>query len=326
MITIEDIAKEAGVSITTVSRVLNNRGYVAESTRKSVLRAAKKLGRSLGPDFERKRVLLAYASSGQALVESIMAAAQDFNFSLLHKIVASGPLLAEDIAFDGDFDGLILIDGVIDRAELAKLRARVPVVECRNYNDIDREVSVVVDDMAMGYRLTRHLIDTGKTRIATIEFDEPLKSRHHILERMRGYRAALSEAGLSPAGSYFKGFDCDVDAFLAALRRDAGREWDAIIYLEPFDELIELRRLLAEDGHDVPRDIALAAFGDSPVLERGGITATDQPFDAMAQAALFVLDGLINERLTVTESTQLRLEPILSVRDSTEPTPDSNKK
>lgn len=317
MITIKDIAKEAGVSITTVSRVLNNRGYAAESTRKTVLKAARKLGWSLDPDFDRKRVLVAYASSGQGLIEPIITAAESFNFSLLHKIVPSNSLKAEDVAFDGDFDGIILIDGVIDFAELSKLREQTPVVECRNYNNVDREVSVMVDDVAMGYRLTRHLLDTGKTRIATLRFDEPLNSRPHILERMQGYRAALSEAGLSPAKIYHMGFG-DNPGLLPEICRDAGEKWDAIIYLEPFDELIELQRLLQKDGHSIPDSIALAAFGDSSILERGGITATSQPFEAMAQTALFMLDGLMNERLTVTESILLRLQPILSIRNSTE--------
>ena len=318
MITIEDIAKEAGVSIATVSRVLNNRGYVAEATRSAVLKAAKKLGRSLDPEFDRKRVLVAYVPSGQRLIEPIMAAAENFNLSPLYKIVSSASLKAEDVAFDGDFDGVILIDGVISREELTKLRQRMPVVECRNYNDVDREVSVMVDDVAMGYRLTRHLIETGKTRIATVRLNESISSRPHVLERMQGYRAALAEDGLVPAKTYYRNLDDENEDIIGELRRDAGREWDALIYPEPFEEIVELQRLLRGDGHDVPGDIGLAALGDSEALERSSITATRQPIEAIAQASLFMLDSLMNERLTVTESMQLRLQPTLSVRGSTE--------
>lgn len=316
MITTKDIAKEAGVSIATVSRVLNSRGYVAEATRESVLKAAKKLGRSVSPDMERKRVLVAYVPSGQGLIEPIMAAAEEFNLSLLYKIVPVSSLTAEHVAFDGDFDGVLLIDSVIDQKELAKLRKRVPIVGCRNYDDIDREVSVMVDDIAMGYRLTRHLVETGKTRIAAVQLGEEVSSRPHAVERRRGYRAALAESGLVPGKVYSRGFAGDPGELLETLRRDAGKEWDALIYPEPFDELAELQRLLREDGHDLPDSIALASFGDSPVLERAGITAIRQPVEAIARASLFMLDSLMNERLTVDESMQLRLQPKLIVRGS----------
>ncbi len=319
MTTIEDIAKEAGVSIATVSRVLNGRGYVAEATRAAVLRAASKLGRSVDPEFLRKRILVACVPSGHALVEPIMKAAEGYNLSPLYKIVSSASLRADDVAFDGDFDGVLLIDGVISRAELEKLRARVPVVECRNYNDVEREVSVMVDDVAMGYRLTKHLTDTGKTRVATVLLNGGISSRPHVVERMQGYRAALAEAGLSPAVSYRRDFPGGADGFLPLLRRDAGREWDALIYPEPMDELAELLRLLRADGLDVPGNVALASFGDSPALERAGITATRQPLEAIAGASLFMLDGLMSGRLEVAESMQLRLRPELSIRGSSQP-------
>ena len=318
MITIEDIAKESGVSIATVSRVLNSRGYVAESTREIVLKAAKKLGRSISPDMERKRVLVAYVSSGQGLIEPIMAAAEEYNLSLLYKIVPPASLTAEHVAFDGDFDGMILIDSVIDREELSKLRKRMPVVECRNYNDVDREVSVMVDDVAMGYRLTRHLIETGKTRIATVQMNKEVRSRPHAVERARGYRAALTEAGLLPAKTYYLEAKKDRQTLPEILRNEAGKEWDALIYPEPLEELVDLQQFLRKDGHSVPNTIALAAFGDSPVLESGGISVVCQPIEAIVRASLFMLDSLMNDRLTVTESMQLRLQPKLIVRGSTQ--------
>ena len=314
MVTVKDIAKEAGVSIATVSRVLGSRGYVAETTREAVLKAAKRLGRSVSPDMERKHVLVASVPSGQGLIEPIMAAAEDFNLSLLYKIVPVSSLTAEHVAFDGDFDGVLLIDSVIDREELNKLRKRMPIVECRNYNNIDREVSVMVDDVAMGYRLARHLLERGKTRIATVKLNEKISSRPHVVERMQGYRAALAEAGLVPAKTYRRPMESDPQAFLETLRREAGKEWDALIYPEPFEELAELQRLLREDKQDA----ALACFGDSPALERAGITAMCQPTEAIARASLFMLDSLLDERLTVEESIQLRLQPRLVVRGSTE--------
>ena len=314
MVTVKEIAKEAGVSIATVSRVLGSRGYVAETTREAVLKAAKKLGRSISPDMERKHVLVAYVPSGQGLIEPIMAAAEEFNLSLLYKIVPVSSLTAEHVAFDGDFDGVLLIDGVIARDELTKLRKRLPIVECRNYNNIDREVSVMVDDVAMGSRLTRHLIETGKSRIAMVQLGETISSRPHAVERMQGYRAALAEVGVAPGKQYSRAFGEDAGELLELLRQDAGKEWDALIYPEPFEELAELQRLLREDKQDA----ALACFGDSPALERAGITAMRQPTEAIARASLFMLDSLMDERLTVEESMQLRLQPRLVVRGSTE--------
>ena len=314
MVKIEDIAKAAGVSTATVSRVLNNTAKVAPETRDAVLQASRRLGRALDPEITRKRVLVICIPSGQELTEPLMQAAEDFNISLLFKVVYPSSLTAAEVAADGSFDGVLLIDSVVSQREMTRLQEQFPVVECRNYNSLDREVSALVDDFAIGYDLTMHLIGTGKTRVAFSHLHEGIRHLPHSKERDRGYLAALGERHLEPAAEY----NLDQDGAKDAMLKDAGEKWDALIFPEPIAQIGDFRQALIAAGHDIPNHVAIASLGDGLYTQAAGVSAMRQPLEAIARGSLFLLDSLMNERLSVKESMQLRFKPALMVRDSTE--------
>lgn len=325
MIRNEEIAKVAGVSAVTVSRVLNNVPGVAAATREAVLKAAKELGKSIAPEITRKKVLVISLFSGLELNESLIRAAEEYNVSLLFKNVYQKDLTLEtvlrDSTVDGDFDGAILVDCHIGAEELAPLLQKMPVVQCRNYNGLEREVSVLMDDIAGADLLTTHLIETGKKRIAFAHLNEYTKNRPHGRERMSGCAAALARNGLTLAAEYtlneWEADDNEKTDVWDRIRADAGTSWDALILPEPVKELAALHSSLEKQGKKVPEEIAFACLGDSPVTQFAGITAIVQPLSGIARNALFLLTGLMENRLRAEESIQLRLQPQLAVRGST---------
>ena len=318
MIKIEDIAKLAGVSTATVSRVLNNVGNVAPATREAVLNASRQLGRALDPEITRKRVLIIHTPSAHAMVESFMHCADTYNISPLYKAVDRFAMKADAIDFDGDFDGIIVIDGVVETEELEAMKSNAPVVQCRNYCGADNECAVLVDDVMMGKMLTQHLIDNGKKRIAFVSINEFMAARPHHIERLQGYHAALSMAGLTPAAFY----ELEAEDVLEQMRADAGNKWDAIIFPEPLIPLLDLHQMLQQDGFRIGEDIALASFDDNEYIQRLGITGTRQPEDALANGTLFMLNSLMEQRLQLNNAMYLRYKPELLIRSSTTGQPE----
>jgi len=318
MIKIEDIAKLAGVSTATVSRVLNNVGNVAPATREAVLNASRQLGRALDPEITRKRVLIIHTPSAHAMVEAFMHCADTYNISLLFKAVHRHAFRAGDIDFDGDFDGVIVVDSVVEKDELQSLQQTTSVVQCRNYCGAEKECAVLVDDVMMGQMLTQHLIDTGKKRVAFVSMDPYMATRPHHIERTRGFHAALSMAGLTPAAYY----DLVADGVLDQMRADAGDKWDAIIFPEPIIPLLDLHQMLQQDGFRIGEDISLASFNDNEYIQRLGITGTRQPEDALANGTLFMLNSLMEQRLQLDKAMYLRYKPELLIRSSTTGQPE----
>ena len=317
MITNEEIAKEAGVSTATVSRVLNHLPGVAQATKEAVLAACERLGRPISREVVRRKVLVISVPSGVSFIEPLVQAATVYPMSLLFRNVHPGDLtvenIAEDITLDGPFDGAVLVDCEVEKEVMAELQKHMPVVECRNYNSFEPEASVLVDDFQLGKKLTEHLLENGKKRIAYVIFSEKMQNRPHGIERLDGFHAALMRAGCTPAAFYHLEEEDSWERMMA----DAGTVFDAIIFPEPFNSILPFARALQDRGFRIPEDLQIAACGDSQTMELGGITVMRQPLFAIAGGALFLLDSMMNGRLNLQESMQIRYQPELIVRDST---------
>lgn len=313
MVRNEEIAKLAGVSAVTVSRVLNNAPGVAAVTREAVIDAAKKLGRSLIPDITRKQVLVISVFSGLDLVEPLIRVSEGYNISLLFKnIYQSG--LAEIIQqLEGNYDGALLVDCDVTQEEIEPLLERMPIVQCRNYNGLSSEISVLMDDTAAGDMLTSHLIETGKKRIAVAHLNEYLSARPHGRERLNGIHAALARHQMPLVSEY----NLEHPGVWEQIKKDARKCWDALILPAPIKELPTLRYSWESEGISFPDDLGIAVLEDGPAAQLSEVTAIAQPFLGIARNALFLLSSLMERRLTVEESIQMRLAPQLLIRSST---------
>lgn len=206
-VTIRDVARRAGVSISTVSRVLNDTCPVREDKRRLVLDAAQALGYTPNPaalSLLNKRtgglgVLLPFVSGEffSDLLSGLDQAAQDEGMFLVvstsHR--HSGEFQKAIQVLDKRVDGLIVMAPELDATGAALiLKTNRPVVLINTYADGLSADVFNFDNYAGARAVTQHFLDAGHRRLALIH--GPLLSRD-VQERARGFHAALSDAGVA---------------------------------------------------------------------------------------------------------------------------------
>jgi LacI family transcriptional regulator len=328
MVTIRDVAKHAGVSVATVSRVINGTGRVREQTRLRVQGSIQALG--FEPDF--------LAQSWRTRVTRTIAAVVSDNTSPHHGIMlreAGAVALAHDYSlilcityFDPEIEDRYLrmlrlrrVDGVLlnnisdCREHIRKFtEAGVPVVLLNRplCDDGPLVDAVVVDSYRGAFDLVEHLIRVGHRRIAMV-YDQGLHE-YHRSNRLRGYRDALCAHGLAyddglvHAGDLHNGRvigDC-----LQATPRPTALF--AAGYATGLAAMTELRGR----GLRIPGDIAFAmyddvrwgAFIDPP------LTLMCNPADQVGRVAMQLLFARLADRSLAPQ--EVKLQPTLVVRQS----------
>lgn len=206
MATIQDIAKEAGVSVATVSRVLNKTNTVTEKTRKKVELAIKELnyqpsmlGRNLRTSESRLMLVLLPSTSNpfySEIVKGIQDTAITNHYNILLCETDSKPE-RENIYFNMVknklADGMISMDPTVNLDKLNELAETHPVIFCSEYEQGGRIPYVSVDSELAAYEAVKHLITSGNEKIALINSDE-----RFLYARLRraGYEHALKEYNL----------------------------------------------------------------------------------------------------------------------------------
>ncbi len=276
MSTIKDVAREAGVSIATVSRVFNNIGPVHENTRQLVCRAANKLkyvpnplGRSLSTKRTDAIGLLLPDLFGEFFSEVLRGSDQTAQRAHYHLLVSSSHNNKEEIRaaltmMRGRVDGLVIMSPDIDAETLTETLPRTLPVVLLNCNvESGGFDSMNVDNFGGAHAMTRHLLEHGYSRIAVIA---GRAQNFDAAERLRGYRAALSDTGvavdqeLCVEGSFDESSGYDAARHLLRLARRP-----RAIFACNDSMAIGALSALREQGIRVPEEIALAGFDDVPV-------------------------------------------------------------
>jgi DNA-binding LacI/PurR family transcriptional regulator len=274
--TLQDVAAVAGVSVRTVSNVINEFPHVSTDTREKVQRAVTDLGYRINPTARNLRrgstgmlglVLPDLAQPYFAeLAEVVLAQARRRGMSVLIERTEGSPQDEADVLL-GDLP--LLTDGlIVSPTRLAPGGARldaldVPVVALteRLYDTgIDH---VTIQDVAAARAATTHLLDRGRRRITALGADDSVPQSTAWL-RERGYRAAHAEAGVpvdealrvrvrswTPEGGFRA-----VHELL-----DQGRQTDAVF---AFNDSLAIGAIaaLSERGLRVPEDVAVVGFDD----------------------------------------------------------------
>jgi DNA-binding LacI/PurR family transcriptional regulator len=307
-----DVARVAGVSRGTVSRVLNGGQGVRDSKVAMVLDAVDALGYSVNMTARQLRkghtgsVAFVISEEHEHLFE-------DPNFGIrvktftrqlealgLHLLIS----IAEDAGEDA-FLGNYLTAGHFDGVLLAMLREGDPLLEL-----LDSEVPLVVlgrppggleksvswaamDDENAAYDATRFLVAQGRKRVGTVT--GPLDDTAG-LDRLKGYRSAMGRA-------YRRGLVAEGDWTLESGRRGAG---ELIERYPDVDGLFVASDLMAagamravrQAGRRVPEDVALVGCDDSPAALTTDPTLTTMrnPFEETAEVAVHLLHDLISGR------------------------------
>jgi DNA-binding LacI/PurR family transcriptional regulator len=325
-----DVAKLAGVSHQTVSRVLNGHPNVREQTRLRVRAAIAELGyrpnsaaRALVTGRTQVIGVIAQSSTlfGPATtLDAITQAAIEHGFTVSVVIIRNFSHQAVTDAVNRHLDqrvaGLAMITPVVIAAEaLSELTIDVPLVTVDG--DPARTSQLVsVDQEAGGYLATRHLLDAGHDTVWHVCGPE---GWYDSMGRIVGWRRALTEAGaeipplLTADWSAAAGYR--VGQMLA-------RMTDVTAVFAANDHLaLGIMRALSERGRQVPRDLSLVGFDDVPEAEfyTPPLTTIRPDFEAVAAASMQMLLAQIGSSEGATARRIIR--PALISRGSVAPPP-----
>lgn len=328
MATMKEVAKLAGVSVATVSRVLNDKPNVSPELRSRVLQAVEKL------NYQRNRVARSLRAKTSLIIGLIISDIQNPFFTSVVRGV-------EDVAYDHGYTLLLCnsdedptkerlyidimlaekVAGVIispvaevDNYSSVLLQAGVPVVAMdRRMRDLEVD-TVVVNNVEGVYQAVGHLIEQGHRRIGFI--GGPTRTTTGR-ERQEGYQKALAEHGLGSEQGLVK---------IGDFKQDSGyqRACELLEMDDPPTAIFTANNLMTlgalnaihEKGLNIPRDMAIVGFDDMPWAP-----SLDPPLTAVAQpthelgctAANLLLQRIADKDREIVE---MKLEPTLIIRDS----------
>lgn len=328
---IHDVAREAQVSISTISRVLNATGPVSEETRQRVLRAAKHLG--YVPNVSARSLKISQSRTIGLLVRSI---ANPFFVPMIHEIkrqlnLRNIPFLVEPVedgqdeltkaaylAADKKLCGVILIGGQYDHTEQQFLQlAGVPCAMLTfTAPGAPRPLysSVIIDDMREASKAVAYLISLGHRDIC---FFAKLPNSENTTgyRRMMGYRAALEAHGLPFRPQLVQ--DCEYTAAsgFAAMRALKMRGIHFTAAFAASDTIATgVAKAVLTSGQRIPEDISIVGFDGIEAAEyyHPSLDTVAQPAVEMASAAL----GLLFEQMQGGQTGHLVFEATLIKRGS----------
>lgn len=281
MVTIKDVAREAGVSVATVSRVYNDSALVKEETRRHVQAVATRLGYS--PNGAARSLITSktntigvllpdlYGEFFSEVIRGIDQTAQRYGYHLL--VASSHDEMSEIEAavrsMRGRVDGLIVMSPDLGAsAAVRRLADRFPVVllNCAVDDDAGAALdAITIANYDGAYAMVRHLVALGHRRVAVITGGE---SNFDALERLRGYRAALEDAGITPTPAWEVPGDFDEGSGHRAARALLGAEPRPTAIFATNDAMaIGALSALREAGVRVPEEMAVAGFDDIPMAK-----------------------------------------------------------
>jgi LacI family transcriptional regulator len=276
-ITIKDVARQAGVSTATVSRVFNDVGPVDEKTRKRVLDVSKELrytpnaaGRSLSTNRTDAIGLLLPDIYGEFFSEVIRGADQTAQQNRYHLLVSSSHNHRDEIeaalkVMSGRVDGLIIMSPQIDAQTLkSNLPLNLPVVLLNCFVDGVSFDSLNIDNFGGARAMVQHLIQHGHQRIAIIKGAE---KNLDAKERLRGYHEALQASRIEPCAAWeIAGNFSEDSGYEATQKILALQPRPTAIFASNDSMAIGALSALREIGVAIPQEIALAGFDDIPIV------------------------------------------------------------
>jgi DNA-binding LacI/PurR family transcriptional regulator len=319
--TIYDVAKHAGVSITTVSRILNDSDKVNSETQKRVLNSIDALG--FVPKAEaRARAMQQYGRIGVITpfltapsfiqrLRGIAGALSPTNFELVIYTVDSTERFQRylsNLPLTGNLDGLVILSLPVSDGEAYRLiEHRLPTVLIEYPHP--RLNCVEIDDVAGGHLAATYLLRKGHRRIAFLgDTDLPEYAIHPVSLRLKGFRQALKESGIDLP-----------DELLCLAPYTQEQTWHAAIELlntskpptavfaaTDFQALIMIK-VAYHLGVKIPEELAVIGFDDLDMAEYADLTTVRQYLDESGRLAVEILLAHIEDNSRPVQHIKLPL-------------------
>jgi len=305
--TLTEVARLAGVSLTTASKAVNGRDRISEATRKRVLRAAKKL--SYAPNLVAKSL----ASGRSSIVGVLLRDPMVHRFAMPIIIGAQSVLeqrefsaiiadargavdhLADVAAWlrQRNVDGLLIVGNNQAKTPSITASVGIPCVYVYGPTTHSRDVVHLVDDFAGAVTIVEHLVGLGRSRIAHITGP---KEASAVQQRVLGVTHALGEHGLRPVAEISYG------AWSQRWARQATRDiladasdLDAIVCGSDQIAAAVLETVVAT-GRKVPEDVAITGYDNWTVFAQEtdpALTTLDMELEDLGAAAVSDLFAMI---------------------------------
>lgn len=339
--TIDDVARQAGVSRTTVSRVLNNGPNVRPAVRDTVNKAVELLGftvnvqaRTLAGRFGSSLALVHQSDLDTepnsyypaALELGALRACADGGFQVLTRTVSSDLTRArrqiEDMFSDGRVAGMILTPPLSDDRELREMGSERGYPFAYVSADPASEPSghgFGIDDFAAGRDIARHLIELGHRRFAYIH---GLRDHRSAGRRFAGVCAALKEAGLGGAPLIEEEGTFTLRSGIECAERIVARDIRPTALMCANDDMAAGATLaLHRAGLEIPGDISVTGFDGAPISEViwPPLTTLSQPIKQIGYDAATWLMAVITNGCSAGPATFRMAEHSVVVRESTAP-------
>ncbi len=325
--TLADIARAAGVSVATVSKVVNGRGDVAPQTRARVQELLRQHD-YLAPVFrhteaiENPTIEVQFAGGLKSYVaetlEGIIDSAADSGASVVVSKASRAPHWARDLVSAGR-RAVIAVTSVYTTAHLKELaRSGLPLVVLDPLHLPDSRVhSVGATNFAGGLAATRHLLSLGHRRIAYLGGPATAVCNQ---ARMHGYRAAMEAEGAQVPDAYVRTGEFTHETGLSgAAALLALHEPPTAIFAGNDEIALGVVETARARGLRIPEDMSVVGFDDTSLARMASppLTTVRQPLQEMGGAALRTALRLANGEKV--ESHHIELATELVVRASTAP-------
>jgi LacI family transcriptional regulator len=326
--TIRDVAREAGVSVATVSRVFNDSGPVNDETRRRIREVATRLRYT--PDGAARSLIMRRTNTlgvllpdlyGEFFSEVIRGIDLTAQRSGYHLLVSSSHDHETEIeaavrAMRGRVDGLIVMSPYLDAQTLAlTLPDSSPVVLLNCAVDGTTFDSLSIDNYGGAYAMVEHLIAQGHERIAFIEGAE---RNFDATERLRGYRASLTDSGVERRAEWeVRGDFTESGGFRAAAAIARLTPRPTAIFAANDSMAIGALSALREAGIGVPQEMAVTGFDDIPIARYMSppLTSVHVAIGELGERAVRTLLQAIDEKSQHVKQRAV-LPTMLVVRES----------
>lgn len=328
MVTIHDVAREAGVGVGTASRALSGSAHVTDQTRALVQAVADQLG------FRPSPIARAFSRGRTQTLEIIMPLfTRHFYIEVLRGIeeaiaATDYSLLVRTIERAADRDRLIRssrVRGRVDGALLVSLRPTRAMIQ--RFVEVDVPVvladvehpslsSVAIDHEAAAAAAVRHLLELGHRRIALIDHPEDPFVPIFPDGRHRGYRDALTQADLEPRTEYERVTDYSPEAGAAAMEVLLTLpEPPTAVFAGSDSQAMGALDVARRRGLRVPDDVSVIGYNDIEIAPYLGLTTMRVPMRELGHRGVKLLVNLVEDPGSSPE--QIRLPAELVVRQTT---------
>lgn len=329
-VTIKDIARELGISPSTVSRALKDHPDISQDTKRLVNELATKL------NYRPNIIALSLRSQKSNIIGVIIPEIVHYFFSSVicgieeianengYSVMISQSsesynkeVAACDAFFNGIIDGLLVsvTKETEDYSHFLRLEEEgIPIVF---FDRIVEEITsdrVIIDDFVGAYQATEHLIMQGRRKI--VHFEGP-QNRLIGQNRLNGYLKAMSDNGVVIDKSLIIPCDNFHSATIETQKLiDQKIKFDSIFTVNDFTAAGALK-ILQRNGFRIPQDISVVGFGDDLTAEMldPALTTVKQPGFEMGRKAMEILIRRIKQTKPAPPITEI-LKTSLVVRDS----------